>query len=76
MDELEFMASPIRIRDLKRIGEGRQAERFCWPQGKVVLRVTALPPDWKPLSCIGCSRPGFRCLGSLARRPSSIGGPS
>jgi hypothetical protein len=36
MDELEFMVSPIRIRDLKKIGEGRQAERFCWPQDKVV----------------------------------------
>jgi hypothetical protein len=36
MDDLEFMAAPICIRDLKKIGEGRQAERLCWPQGKVV----------------------------------------
>jgi len=36
MDDLEFMASPIRIRDFKNIREGGQAELFCWSQGKVV----------------------------------------
>jgi len=36
MDDLELMAGAIRIGDLKKIGEGRQAEWFCWPQGKVV----------------------------------------
>jgi Ser/Thr protein kinase RdoA (MazF antagonist) len=36
MDDLEFMPSPVRIRDLKKLGEGRQAELFGWPNGMVV----------------------------------------
>jgi Ser/Thr protein kinase RdoA (MazF antagonist) len=36
MDDLEFMPSPVRIRDLKKLGEGRQAELFGWPNGGVV----------------------------------------
>ena len=33
---LEFAQSPVVIKDLERLGEGRQAELFTWPYGGVV----------------------------------------
>jgi len=35
-DHLTFTASPVAVKDLQRLGEGRQAELFTWPPGGVV----------------------------------------
>ena len=32
----EFAPSPLAVKDLERLGEGRQAELFAWPSGGVV----------------------------------------
>jgi aminoglycoside phosphotransferase (APT) family kinase protein len=37
MNDLEFTPSPARVRDLKKVGEGRQAELFVWAEGVVKL---------------------------------------
>jgi hypothetical protein len=43
MDELEFMVSPIRIRDLKKIGEGTssRAVLLAAGQGRQTLLVSS-----------------------------------
>ena len=37
MNDLEFTPSPARVRDLEKVGEGRQAELFVWAEGVVKL---------------------------------------
>ena len=34
--DIEFTPSPVVVKDLERLGEGRQAELFAWPHGGVV----------------------------------------
>jgi hypothetical protein len=36
-NDLEFTPSPVSVRDLEKLGEGRQAELFIWPGGVVKL---------------------------------------
>lgn len=44
--DLEFAPSPIFVKDLERLGEGRQAELFIWPSGGVLKLFRS--PDLAP----------------------------
>jgi aminoglycoside phosphotransferase (APT) family kinase protein len=48
--DLNFAPSPVAVKDLERLGQGRQAELFAWPPGGVVKLFRGpdrMPAQWE-----------------------------